>query len=329
MPETIPTPPQTTPLERLTTPPQLYGLVALILLGCASFLFVFAYLGKSAVPSSAQPAAAAAATADAFANISIEAESAFVYDIAASRVLYEKNADAQLPLASLTKVMLALAVAGELEPDAMITIPYDTAPFVGSAQRLSAGERWRVQDVIDFTLIASSNEGASMLADAADPLVRADYPGAPESSATIWRMNEIGKKLGLHRTYFLNASGLDISATQSGAYGTARDMAILMTYAATSSPALFAATAEGGLRLASPSGGTTSAANTNEALGDIPGLMLGKTGYTDLAGGNLAVVFDVGLAHPVVAVVLGSSRDGRFADMKTLVERAREAVMAQ
>ena len=54
---------------------------------------------------------------------------------------------------------------------------------------------------------------------------------------------------------------------------------------------------------------------------------MGKTGLTDLAGGNLAVVFDVGLAHPVVAVVLGSTEYGRFEDMQKLVTTARKAIM--
>jgi D-alanyl-D-alanine carboxypeptidase len=54
---------------------------------------------------------------------------------------------------------------------------------------------------------------------------------------------------------------------------------------------------------------------------------MGKTGFTDLAGGNLAIVFDVGLAHPVVAVVLGSSEEGRFSDMQKLVDRARRFVV--
>ena len=78
--------------------------------------------------------------------------------------------------------------------------------------------------------------------------------------------------------------------------------------------------------LTDENGNKASAFNTNEALGAIPGLIMGKTGYTDLAGGNLAVVFDVGLSHPVIAVVLGSTIDGRFTDMKQIVPAARKAV---
>lgn len=322
-----PTTPNLTLLERVSASPQIYGAFLLILLGCASFVVAVSLGSAHTTPRNVAQAAAAAATRDSFADISIEAESAFVYDIAAGRVLYEKNADAQLPLASLTKVMLVLAIAQALDPLEIMTIPYDTAPFVGSAERLRQGERWQIQDVIDFTLIASSNEGALMLAEAADPRIDAHFQNT-EGNPTIWLMNHIAQDIGLKRSYFLNPSGLDVSVTQSGAYGTARDMAIMMAYAATSSPALFSATAEGGLRLVSENGSRASAENTNEALGDIPGLIMGKTGYTDLAGGNLAVVFDVGLARPIVAVVLGSSRDGRFADMKTLVERARATIIA-
>ena len=73
--------------------------------------------------------------------------------------------------------------------------------------------------------------------------------------------------------------------------------------------------------------GKTSAFNTNEALGELPGLIMGKTGITDLAGGNLGIVFEVSPNHPVVAVVLGSTRDGRFEDMKKLVARTQETIL--
>jgi D-alanyl-D-alanine carboxypeptidase len=51
----------------------------------------------------------------------------------------------------------------------------------------------------------------------------------------------------------------------------------------------------------------------------MPGLLLSKTGYTDLAGGNLVIVFDVGIGHPVAIVVLGSTRDARFTDVEKLM----------
>jgi D-alanyl-D-alanine carboxypeptidase len=48
-------------------------------------------------------------------------------------------------------------------------------------------------------------------------------------------------------------------------------------------------------------------------------MLLSKTGFTDLAGGNLAIVFDAGVNHPVAVVVLGSTEDSRFTDVSELV----------
>ncbi len=311
-------------LEALLKPPQLYGVAALVLTGIASFFFAVAYFDGTAHPATSQIAATQVST-DVFSGISLHAQAAIVYDIRTGKTLFERNADTQLPLASITKVMLALVVAENLARDTKITIPYETAP-VGSSQRLGAGEKWTVGDITTFVLVSSSNEGADILADAAGKAVQKRFAGAPTEAPAIWRMNTLARDIGMTRSYFLNANGLDVTETQSGAYGSARDVARLLAYAASSSPEVFSVTAENGILLATERGDHTQALNTNEALGDIAGLIMGKTGYTDLAGGNLAVVYDVGLAHPLVAVILGSTREGRFEDMRKLVPASREAI---
>ncbi|MEK7093195.1 MAG: hypothetical protein AAB927_01805 [Patescibacteria group bacterium] len=319
--------PQNDTQEALSRLSGLAGPATLLLLAIAAFVFVYAYMGSVAKVPSAETASAAAVT-NAFAGISLQAKSAVVVDLRTGKVLYRLDSGAQLPLASLTKVALVLAVRDAMPSDTIITIPYDTAPK-GAAMRLGKGEKWQLGDVVNFTLISSSNEGANILAQAADDAIRARYPQAPQGGAALWRMNHLAQSIGLTHTYFLNVNGLDLSDTQSGAYGSAEDFAELFAYAASTSPESFSGTTRDGLLLTDEDGNTTSAFNTNEALGAIPGLIMGKTGYTDLAGGNLAVVFDVGLAHPVVAVVLGSTHDGRFVDMKRLVTAARAAVVQQ
>lgn len=310
---------------------RLQGAGALALLFFASALLTQSYLSGSAgtADPDAQIAAAAAAAPDPFAGIHLLAESAYVRDLSTGRVLYQRDPDRRLPLASITKVMLVLAASEVLPPSAILAITRDTAPL-GAAQRLGAGERWKVKDVMTFTLVSSSNEGADILAEAADEALRKRYPEAATVSgpggATIWRMNDIARGLGLTNTNFLNASGLDLSGSEAGAYGSARDVAALFAHAASSAPALFEGTAKSDVALVAASGERTSALNTDKALGELPGLILGKTGYTDLAGGNLAIVFDAGLAHPVVAVVLHSTQEGRFSDMAQLVAAAQEAI---
>lgn len=306
----------------------LTGASTLAFLLLLAILFTFEYRSPGALPTEtgAKMASVATAAQALFSDLNLAAKGAIVVDLKDNAVLYAYNPDVQLPLASLIKTPLALVVSEALPPDTIITIPRDTAP-PGSVERLAKGEKWRVQDVIDFTLVASSNVGAEILAEAADAAIRTRYPAAPEGSAAIWRMNELAHELGLTRTYFLNTSGLDESSTLSGAYGSARDIATLYAYAASSHSSIFSQTAQSGIFLTPKNGSRkTVAYNTNEALEDIPGLIMGKTGITSLAGGNLAIVFEVAPAHPVVAVVLGSTREGRFRDMRQLVERTRQFI---
>ncbi len=332
MPQTpIQTPPQTTKLRLKTG--HIAGLISAVLIAIAAFAASYAYMDHAAAMQSQAAAAAAAAAAEAiqhtFDSVNLEAKSAIVVDLTDGHILYQKNANAQLPLASITKVAMALAVSEVLDPNSTITIPYDTAYAGTPPTRLLKGETWTIRNVMNFTLVASSNEGADILATEANDALHAKYPQSPDSApygATVWRMNDIAHSLGMTQTYFLNTNGLDLSTTQSGAYSSARDIAKLMAYAASTSPETFVATTKDSLHLVDEDGDQAAAHNTNEALGDIPGLIMGKTGFTDLAGGNLAVVFDVGLAHPVVAVVLGSSYEGRFTDMRTLVNATRDAL---
>lgn len=301
--------------------------LCLLFVAGAGFSFEFFKLQLPLPIVPAQTATAAKAT-DAFASTSLIAKSAYVYDIASKKTLYSMDADETRPLASLTKVATVLAVTEVLSPDDSIVIPSDTAA-PGSAERLAKGDTWKLQDVINFTLIASSNEGAEIMAAAANEKMHEKYPQSPASAATLWRMNNLAQQLGLFDMTFQNASGLDLSTTTSGAYGSARDVATLYAYAASTSPRIFAGTTKSAMSLTSMNGDSTSAYNTDVALGSIPGIIMGKTGFTDLAGGNLAVVFDVGPAHPVVAVVLGSTETGRFEDMKKLVSDAQAAINQQ
>ncbi|MBI2612711.1 D-alanyl-D-alanine carboxypeptidase [Candidatus Kaiserbacteria bacterium] len=299
-----------------------------IIIIAVAIVIIVAFAAFSPAPERDVQSATAAVAFDAFKGISLEAKSAIVIDMRSGKTLFEKNAETQLPLASLTKVALALVVAEALPLDSVITIPY-YAGGAGSGAHLLKGERWSVADVIDFTLVESSNNGAGILADAANERIRKLYPESDQSlphGATLSRMNELSRTLVLTQTYFLNVSGLDLSTTQAGAYGSARDMAKLFAYAASAQSGLFAGTARDGILLTTSNGGQTAASNTNEAQGAIAGLIMGKTGLTDLAGGNLAVVFDVGLSHPVVAVVLGSSESGRFSDIQKLVEATQTSL---
>jgi serine-type D-Ala-D-Ala carboxypeptidase (penicillin-binding protein 5/6) len=263
-----------------------------------------------------------------FSDIHLVASSVIVYDIKMGEILFHSNAGKQLPLASITKLMLALVADEVLDADTPVVITQRALSREGDSGFLQ-NEIWRAQDLIDFTLIESSNDGAEALAETSEKLLRGKYLDAPSNGATIWRMNQKAHELTLIQTYFTDASGLDASESMASAYGSARDVAQLMLYILRNRPYLIAATAKDDVLIQSANGEPHEASNTNEVLGEIPGLIGGKTGFTDLAGGNLVVAFDVGLGRPVIVVVLGSTQEGRFEDMKKLVEATRKTIALQ
>jgi D-alanyl-D-alanine carboxypeptidase len=142
-------------------------------------------------------------------------------------------------------------------------------------------------------------------------------------------MNLKAKDLGLTKTHFRNSTGLDLSQTEAGAYGTAMDMALLMEHVITRTPDAIARTTVDTARIKNKQGAYHSAENTNEIVGNIDGLIASKTGSTELAGGNLVIAFDAGLDHPIIVSVLGSTYSGRFDDTLTLVRETQKYLASQ
>ena len=100
-------------------------------------------------------------------------------------------------------------------------------------------------------------------------------------------------------------------------------MAMLFEYALKNYPEVLEATRYKNLHFASTEK-IYSVENTNVIVDQIPNLIASKTGYTDLAGGNLIIAFDAGLGRPIIITVLGSTEEGRFADVLKLVEATKQ-----
>ena len=255
--------------------------------------------------------------------ITLEAKGVYVWDIKTHRKLYGKNEHAVFPLASVTKMMMALVASEILSPETSITILPDDLMEEGDTGLL-AGEKWRLSELLRFTLVSSSNDGASAIAGVAGANI---YSNSVEMNDPftnkklfIEQMNRKAKEIGLSNTHFGNVTGLDIESVASGAYGTPRDMSILFEYILEKHPELFTATTYEKIDVKSNDNITHRVANTNAGVAHVTGLIGSKTGYTDFAGGNLVVVVDIGIDHPVVIVALGSTRDGRFTDVKQLID---------
>lgn len=256
---------------------------------------------------------------DPFKGLDLEAHSVYVLDISTGGVLFEKNATTRWPLASITKIMSAMTALDLLPENAVVTINEDALLLEGDSG-LFNDEQWSLEELLDFSLVSSSNDGVGAIASVAGAVSSGVSRGYSDNVGVfVHAMNTKARKIGLTDTEFFNPHGLDTGEESSGAYSSARDTAIMLEYALTHYPDILDQTRERSITSTSLANVTHMTDNTNEITDRIPGILASKTGFTDLAGGNLAVVFDAGINHPVAVVVLGSSYHGRFNDMLQLV----------
>ncbi len=262
---------------------------------------------------------------DPFRNVRVKGRAAFVWDVREQKILFNKNSDEVLPLASITKLMTALVAYELLEDESKVNVTIDAIKTDGDSG-LTDGESFSLRGITDMVLIASSNDGAAALALAAGNAVEGSID---PNKLFVHAMNLRASELGLTNTRFKNATGLDISQTEAGAYSSARDVALLMEYLIVNYPQVTRLTTTDATRVYNENGAYHEVENTNEVVDDIEGLLASKTGFTELAGGNLVVAFEAGLNRPIIAVVLGSTFNERFTDILALTEGARKMIALQ
>ncbi len=250
-----------------------------------------------------------------FDKVQITAKSAYVWDIKNQKVLFSHNASTTLPLASLTKIMTALVATEQAPTNTEFAFQQDSLKEEGDSGLL-VGEWWKLKDILDFTLVMSSNDGARAIASAIEAL-------KPEQGSFVDQMNTRAQELQLTTMSFYNPTGLDVNPVQAGGYGSAADVARLYEYVLKNHPDIFEQTTKPAISVTSDTIEHT-AINTNTQASRTPSLIASKTGSSDLAGGNLAVALDMGIQHPIVIVVLGSTPTDRLTDVDTLSNAIRE-----
>lgn len=266
-----------------------------------------------------------------FQEIMLEAKSAVVWDVINNRELFSKDADISLPLASLTKVMTALVIISKFPNSSNIEILQEYLEPEGDS-KLVVGDIWQANDLRDFTLLTSSNDGAFALAAVAEAKENAFENNTLKNedlrNKFIEEMNNTASEIGLSNSRFFNEHGLDRTVDRGGAYGSAKDTALLFEYTLKNFPEMLEATRYKNLEFKSAEK-VYSATNTNDFVDQIPNLIASKTGYTDLAGGNLVIAFDAGLGRPIIVSILGSSADGRFTDALKLVDSSLKYIQQE
>jgi serine-type D-Ala-D-Ala carboxypeptidase (penicillin-binding protein 5/6) len=230
----------------------------------------------------------------------ISARSILALDLDSMTPLYEKNPDAPLLPASTTKIVTALVAMDYYSDDAVITVGDLKVP--GQNMGLVAGEKLLVRSILEGLLIYSGNDAAEVLA--------VNYPGG--RNAFIEAMNEKAKKFHLENTHFENPTGFDDGAH----YSTARDLTRI-ALEAMKNPRFSDIVKQKEKYVASTDGNIIhKLVNTNELLGEVPGVLGVKTGFTENARENLVTYMERD-GHKVMIALLGSQ--DRFGETKEVI----------
>lgn len=224
--------------------------------------------------TSMQNMALVQASASAQGMLDISSKSACLVDYASGTMLFEKDADKHLPIASMVKMMTILITLEEMEnqnltEDTMITTSENASGMGGSQVFIDPFVEYRAGDLLKGVIIASANDASVALAE--------HISGSEKTF--VGRMNERAKELGMKNTNYSNCTGLPAPEQ----YSCARDCAIVLKEVSKHDIYHKYSTIwmEDFLH---PSGRKTEIVNTNRLVKYYEGCDSGKTGSTNEAG---------------------------------------------
>lgn len=230
----------------------------------------------------------------------VQAREWIIVDAHTGEVLAGQNTHQRSAMASLTKVMTALVAVERGDLSMKVTV--QPSDLVGeSTAGLKAGETLTLNQLLYGLLLPSGNDAAMAIARAVGGSPQTDDPTARQRF--IGWMNQTAESLGLKDTHFMNPHGLD----QDGHYTTPYDLAMI-TRAAIQYPAFLAP-------FGTPeySAGGHTWTHLNQLPKMYPGVVGGKTGWTDNAGLCLIEVVQRD-GREVIMVLIGSTFDRWYQD---------------
>jgi D-alanyl-D-alanine endopeptidase (penicillin-binding protein 7) len=223
---------------------------------------------------------------------------AIIYDEQQQRALYAKNVDSVVPIASISKLMMAMVVLdAQLPLDQKISInERDMVDnFEGSHSRMRPGMTLARGELLKLALMASENRAAAALART--------YPGG--TRAAVAKMNAKARALGMKDTNFIDSTGLS-----SGNVSTAQDL-VKMVLAAENYEPIHKATTSVYHRVEPTGFKPMSFGNTNPLVRNAAwNIGISKTGYISEAG--RCIVMKANINHHSVVIVLLDSGSKRI-----------------
>lgn len=224
------------------------------------------------------------------------------------KILFEKNIDKKMPIASISKLMSAVIILENYSLESEIKISKNAIAQEGEAGRLKEGEVFSVEGLLHSMLIESSNDAAQAFAE----------KKGEESFMAM--MNQKAKNLGLEKTFFSNPHGLDPKENTQLNASSVLDLAKLAIYIHENHPLIGEILSKKDFILYFPNGQFHhSIISTNSLLYNSQTLW-GKTGYTKKADGCIINLMrpKTGSSPIIITVILGSS--DRFYEAQKLTD---------
>ena len=271
------------------------------------------------------------------ASYKIDARAAIMVDASTGQIIYEQNADQQLPVASISKLLTVTVVHDELQQRAItdyskVTVTPDIAAISNdpsySSIGLASGQSYPVIELLNAAMVKSADGATVALATAT---------GDSLDEFTL-KMDQKATAIGLKKAKIINPTGLtngemktlssaNVAKNDENAM-SAQDVALLTQYLIHSYPQLLQVTAQKKASFAIPKNNTKSVENLNKMLpGDqytVPGVKINglKTGTSDHAGACFVSTGNY-KGHQIITVVLhanGHNQDNRFIQTQKLYQ---------
>lgn len=224
------------------------------------------------------------------------AKSGILIEASTGEILYEKNKDTRVSIASLTKMVAQIIILekiedGTLKWDEMVTASVNASGMGGTQIWLTSGEKMSVEDLFKGMTMASANDATVALAERI----------AGTEAAFVKLMNDKVKELGLKNTEFKNCTGLD----ENGHFSSAYDVAMIAKELLSHEEILrFSSVYEDYIRKDTPN--KYWVVNTNKLVRFYEGADGLKTGFTDDALYTITATAKRDNLR-LIAVVLGES----------------------
>jgi len=229
-------------------------------------------------------------------------------------ILYQKNIDEEIPIASLTKLISAMVVMDSYPLEKEVEVSREAVLTLGESGRLSPSEKISIRGLLDLTLLVSSNDAASALAEIIG------------KEKFIDLMNEKIEEIGIQNTHFMNSHGLD----EKDHYSTVSDLALITQYSIIHYPEIWEilGTEEKDVIGKDNLGREIlhHLRNTNKLLLE-EGVFGGKTGYTEDAGDCMILAMEAPgkVRGNIAIVILGVGIGERIPKTKQLYDWIRNA----